>query len=103
MSYAPGDVRASYGKENCPMRRRLAQVLTTMALAVFVVAPPAFAGGEEPPKPPPEEKVHCNAGNGNGNEGCDPGNSAPQNRGGDEIGAPVDEGGSTPNPGGNNV
>jgi hypothetical protein len=28
------------------MRRRLAQVLTTMALAMFVVAPPALAGGD---------------------------------------------------------
>jgi hypothetical protein len=49
------------------------------------------------------KKVHCDAGNGNGNEGCDPGKSAPHNRGGDEIGAPVDQGGSTENPGGNNV
>ncbi len=82
------------------MRRRLAQLLTMVALAVFVAAPPAFAGGHYPPPEPPK-KVHCNAGN--GNEGCDPGNSAPQNRRGDEIGAPVGEGGSTPNPGGNNV
>ena len=28
------------------MRRRLAQVLTTMALAMFVVAPPVLAGGD---------------------------------------------------------
>ena len=84
------------------MRKRLARVLLTMALGVFVVAPPALAGGYCPPPPPPE-KVHCNAGNGNGNEGCDPGNSAPQNRGGDEIGADEEFGGSMPNPGGNNV
>lgn len=83
------------------MRRMVARMLLVVALAVLVVAPPAFAGGYCPPPPP--QKVHCNAGNGNGNEGCDPGNSAPQNRGGDEIGAPVGGGGSTPNPGGNNV
>ena len=82
------------------MRKRIAQLLSAVALALLVAAPPALAW-EKPPPPP--EKVNCNAGNGNGNEGCDPGNSAPQNRGGDEIGAPVDEGGSTPNPGGNNV
>lgn len=83
------------------MRKRLAQMLLTVAVGVFVVAPPALAAGYCPP--PPEKKVHCNAGNGNSNEGCDPGNSAPQNRGGDEIGAPPGGGGSTPNPGGNNV
>ena len=67
-------------------------------------APIAYADDYYPPKPPDkEEKQNCNAGNGNGNEGCDPGNSAPQNRGGDEIGATTAEGGSTPNPGGNNV
>ena len=85
------------------MKRRLVHLLLAAMLALVVAAPPALAGGEYPPPPPPEEKVSCNAGNGNGNEGCDPGNSAPQNRGGDEIGAPVDEGGSTENPGGNNV
>jgi hypothetical protein len=83
------------------MKRRVINLLVAAMLALVVAAPPAFAGGEYPPPPP--EKGHCNAGNGNGNEGCDPGNSAPQNKGGDEIGADVDEGGSTPNPGGNNV
>ena len=91
----------------------MAALLLTMLGPGGVGPGPAFApGGEEPPP-----KVKCNAGNGNGNEGCDPGNSAPQNKGGDEInfvgGVPVaptatsectpEEGGSTPNPGGNNV
>jgi hypothetical protein len=91
-------------KGETPMRRRLAQVLTTMALAVFVVAPPAFAGGDGGEEPPPPEKKHCNAGNGNGNEGCDPGNSTLNNRGGDETANPLGvRGGSQDNPGGNNV
>jgi hypothetical protein len=81
------------------MRKRIAQLLSVAAVVLLVAAPPALADVV----PPPEPKVNCNAGNGNGNEGCDPGNSAPQNRGGDEIGADEDEGGSTPNPGGNNV
>jgi hypothetical protein len=71
-------------------------------VVLLVAAQPALAGEYYPPPPEPVKKK-CNAGNGNGNEGCDPGNSAPQNKGGDEIGAPVDEGGSTPNPSGNNV
>jgi mannose-6-phosphate isomerase len=61
---------------------------------------------------------HCNSGNGNGNEGCDPGKSSPQNKGGDEINpaplgnlegpcvpgnVPDAQGASLANPGGNNV
>ncbi|BBL81084.1 hypothetical protein Rxycam_02613 [Rubrobacter xylanophilus DSM 9941] len=82
------------------MRRRAVQMLAAALLALLVMAPPALAAAAcpEPPK-----KVHCNAGNGNGNEGCDPGNSTLHNRGGDEIGAPARRGGSQPNPGGNNV
>jgi len=64
------------------------------ATIMAVTAMPVFAW---------EQIGHCNAGNGNGNEYCDPGNSAPVNRGGDEIGCITDEGGSTPNPGGNDV
>jgi hypothetical protein len=48
--------------------------------------------------PPPPEKKHCNAGRGNGSEGCDPGNSSTsadgstgQNMGGDE-GGPISGG-----------
>jgi hypothetical protein len=78
--------------------KRIIMLLTVAALmvvAMTVAAAPGFAW-EVTGK-------HCNAGNGNGNEGCDPGKSAPQNKGGDEIGCPIPEGGSTPNPGGNNV
>jgi hypothetical protein len=62
-----------------------------MALGVVVPAA-AVAGGYCPP-PPPEVKQKCNAGRGNGSEGCDPGNSSTsrdgstgQNMGGDECG-----------------
>jgi hypothetical protein len=75
-----------------------------MALAIFVAAPPAFAGGGGHPHHPPNKGHHCNAGNGNGNEGCDPGNSTLHNRGGDETANPLGvNGGSQDNPGGNNV
>jgi hypothetical protein len=53
---------------------------------------------EYPPPPPPKKQKHCNAGRGNGSEGCDPGNSstaadgsAGQNMGGDE-GGPISGG-----------
>jgi hypothetical protein len=49
-----------------------------------------------------EGKAHCNAGRGNGSEGCDPGNSstsptgdAGQNQGGDE-GGPIHGGTGAP-------
>ena len=75
----------------------MAALLLTMLGPGGVGPGPAFApGGEEPPP-----KVKCNAGNGNGNEGCDPGNSAPQNKGGDEVLTTPPN--STPNPGGNNT
>ena len=77
----------------------MAALLLTMLGPGRVGPGPAFAPGE----PPSPSQSKCNAGNGNGNEFCDPGNSAPQNKGGDEIGCPVQQGGSTPNPGGNNV
>ena len=67
---------------------------------------------QKPPKPP-EQRVKCNAGNGNGSDavtfvkgehcyGGDPGNSFHAgNKGGDEIPNTVTQGG-VPNPGGNN-
>jgi hypothetical protein len=85
------------------MRKRIGLLLAVAVMVATMMGAAGAAFADEIPPPPPPEAVHCNAGNGNGNEGCDPGNSAPQNRGGDEIGAPVDEGGSTENPGGNNV
>ena len=83
------------------MKRRIAMLLMAVMVALLVAAQPAFAWGSYPPPPP--VKKHCNAGNGNGNEGCDPGNSTLHNHGGDEIGCPPILGGSPPNPGGNNV
>jgi hypothetical protein len=73
-------------------------VAALLVVAVTLSAAPAFAWVS----PPSPSHSKCNAGNGNGNEFCDPGNSAPQNKGGDEIGCPTFLGGSTPNPGGNN-
>jgi hypothetical protein len=59
---------------------------TGVLAASFAFAAPAFAGGENgPPPPPPDGKEKCNSGRGNGNEGCDPGNSGGVNRGGDDL------------------
>ena len=85
----------------------MAALLLTMLGPGRVGPGPAFAPGE----PPSPSQSKCNAGNGNGNEECDPGNSGPQNKGGDEAFdeqpagpvCPVDEGGSLSNPGGNNT
>jgi hypothetical protein len=72
-----------------------------MALGVVVPAA-AVAGDYCPPPPPPPAKKHCNAGRGNGSEGCDPGNSSTnpngttgQNQGGDE-GGPIRGGTGAP-------
>lgn len=85
------------------MKRRIATLLMAVMVALSVGASPALAT-VYPPPPEPEHpsKSKCNAGNGNGSENCDPGNSAPQNKGGDEVPG-VCPGASTPNPGGNNV
>ena len=79
------------------MRSRLIAFAIT-ALLGGAYAAPALAGDycEEPPK------QKCNAGRGNGSEGCDPGNSstsptgdAGQNQGGDE-GGPIQGGTGAP-------
>ena len=74
---------------------------TVMALGVAVPAV-AVAGDYCPPPYPPPAKKHCNAGRGNGSEGCDPGNSSTsadgstgQNMGGDE-GGPISGGTGAP-------
>ena len=79
-------------------RSRLSTACVTAAVAVGVLAAPAAAWY----CPPPEQKQHCNAGRGNGSEGCDPGNSSTsadgstgQNQGGDE-GGPIRGGTGTP-------
>jgi hypothetical protein len=86
------------------VRRRLAAATVGTVLGLGALAPAALAWDPcyPPPPPPPEEKVHCNAGRGNGSEGCDPGNSstaadgsAGQNMGGDE-GGPISGGTGAP-------
>jgi hypothetical protein len=71
-------------------RSRLSMACVTVAAALGVLAAPAVAGYTCPPS---HEKKNCNAGRGNGSEGCDPGNSSTsangstgQNQGGDEGG-----------------
>jgi len=93
-------------------KRKIATaIVTVMAIGVLIPAA-AWAGGSCPP-PPPADTGKCNAGNGNGSDavtfvegehcfGGDPGNSFNAgNRGGDEIGTSIPQGG-VPNPGGNN-
>ena len=86
------------------VRRRLAAATVGTVLGLGALAPAALAWDPcyPPPPPPPEEKVHCNAGRGNGSEGCDPGNSSTsadgstgQNQGGDE-GGPIRGGTGAP-------
>jgi hypothetical protein len=79
-------------------RNRLSTACVTAAVAVGVLAAPAAAWDY----PAPEEKQHCDAGRGNGSEGCDPGNSSTsddgstgQNQGGDE-GGPIHGGTGAP-------
>ena len=79
-------------------RSKLSTACVTAVAAIGVVAAPAAAWY----CPPPNEKQKCNAGRGNGSEGCDPGNSstsptgdAGQNQGGDE-GGPIRGGTGAP-------
>ena len=74
------------------LRKKVAALAATIMLVGAVGAPAALAGGYCPPPEPPK-KQKCNAGRGNGSEGCDPGNSSTspdgstgQNQGGDECG-----------------
>ena len=74
------------------VKRRFVAATVGGVLGLGVLAPAAIAT-YCPPPPPPDGKVHCNAGRGNGSEGCDPGNSSTsangstgQNMGGDEGG-----------------
>jgi hypothetical protein len=75
-----------------------------MAVGVLTAAisPAAAIAGDTCYPPPPPKKQHCNAGRGNGSEGCDPGNSSTsadgstgQNQGGDE-GGPIHGGTGAP-------
>jgi hypothetical protein len=85
------------------LTRKIAAVAAAV-MALCVAAPGIAAAGDYcDPKPPPTNKPkHCNAGRGNGSEGCDPGNSstagngsAGQNMGGDE-GGPIRGGTGAP-------
>ena len=80
----------------------MSAVLAAAMLSSVLAAPAALAGGYCPPKPLPDQKENCNAGRGNGSEGCDPGNSSTsadgstgQNQGGDE-GGPIRGGTGAP-------
>jgi uncharacterized membrane protein len=81
------------------IRKRITGLIAAAMLAGAVAAPIAIADDYCPP-PPKKEK--CNAGRGNGSEGCDPGNSSTsadgstgQNQGGDE-GGPIRGGTGAP-------
>jgi hypothetical protein len=83
------------------LKRRLAALAVSSAVALGVAAAPAVAWDCYPP-PDDGGKQKCNAGRGNGSEGCDPGNSstasdgsAGQNQGGDE-GGPIRGGTGAP-------
>jgi hypothetical protein len=85
------------------LSRRLGALAASAVMTMGVIVPAAAVAGDycPPPYPPPAKK-HCNAGRGNGSEGCDPGNSSTsangstgQNMGGDE-GGPISGGTGAP-------
>ena len=82
-------------------KRRVTGLMATGLLTAALAPAAALASYCETPPPPPK-KQKCNAGRGNGSEGCDPGNSstsptgnAGQNQGGDE-GGPIRGGTGAP-------
>jgi hypothetical protein len=89
-------------RSNMVLSRKAAAIWASAVMALGVAVPAvAVAGDYCPPKPPPE-KQRCDAGRGNGSEGCDPGNSSTndngttgQNQGGDE-GGPIRGGTGAP-------
>jgi hypothetical protein len=81
------------------LKTRLTMVVASGAIALSAIGAPIALAGDY--CPPPTGK-HCNAGRGNGSEGCDPGNSSTsangstgQNQGGDE-GGPIQGGTGAP-------
>lgn len=83
------------------VKRRITSLMAAPMLA-SALAPVAALAGDYCKPPPPEVKKKCNAGRGNGSEGCDPGNSSTnpngstgQNQGGDE-GGPIRGGTGAP-------
>jgi hypothetical protein len=77
------------------LSRRVGALAASAVMALGVVAPAVAAAGDYCPPPPTPEKQKCNAGRGNGSEGCDPGNSTDHNMGGDE-GGPISGGTGAP-------
>jgi hypothetical protein len=84
------------------LTRRMSAATAASILALAAAAPGIAAAGDYCYPPPPPEKQHCNAGRGNGSEGCDPGKSSTnpngttgQNQGGDE-GGPIQGGTGAP-------
>ncbi len=82
-------------------RRRAAAFLAALMVGGTLTVPVGALGDGYCPPPPPKKKK-CNAGRGNGSEGCDPGNSSTsadgstgQNQGGDE-GGPIRGGTGAP-------
>jgi hypothetical protein len=83
--------------------RKAAALWASAVMASGVIVPAAAVAGDYcPPPTPPPAKKHCNAGRGNGSEGCDPGNSSTsadgitgQNMGGYE-GGPISGGTGAP-------
>jgi hypothetical protein len=83
------------------LSRRVGALAASAVMALGVAVPAAAVAGDYCP-PKPDVKQKCNAGRGNGSEGCDPGNSstsplgdAGQNQGGDE-GGPIRGGTAAP-------
>jgi hypothetical protein len=83
------------------LSRKVGALSASAVMALGVAVPAVAIAGDY--CPPPDGKVHCNAGRGNGSEGCDPGNSSTtpetgasgQNQGGDE-GGPIQGGTGAP-------
>jgi hypothetical protein len=81
--------------------RRVGALAASAVMALGVAVPAAAVAGDYCP-PKPTKKQKCNAGRGNGSEGCDPGKSSTsadgstgQNMGGDE-GGPIRGGTGAP-------
>jgi hypothetical protein len=82
------------------LKRKFTMLVASGAIGLSALAAPIALAGDYCPEPPAKKK--CNAGRGNGSEGCDPGNSstsdtgnAGQNQGGDE-GGPIQGGTGAP-------
>ncbi|MEK6328734.1 MAG: hypothetical protein AABM66_14600 [Actinomycetota bacterium] len=82
------------------LKSRFTMLVATTAIGFGGLAAPIALAGDYCPEPPAKKK--CNAGRGNGSEGCDPGNSSTssggntgQNQGGDE-GGPIQGGTGAP-------